>query len=274
MLSEDKATLLIKQAEDEAYVARQAAKDANAKADDAAKTASAAASAASPPGTKHVTYVPEIVKREIREELKKEVLATAQKDNWASPGAYPEWASRIRFYGDFRARYEGIGYPQGNADGGNFPNFNTINTGSPYDLSKTNPNLFPNYNTNQDRDRFRLRVRLGMEADLSDGFTTGLRIGTGDSSSPVSQNQTLGGLRRRLQQIRAVARSRLDQIPAVGRARRQRRPLRQSNSSLRSIWSGTRTSVSTAPRCRQNTRSSPASRPSSLPARSRSSTPI
>jgi hypothetical protein len=193
LLSEDKAAALIKQAEDEAYVARQAARDATAKADDASKAATTAAAAASPPGTQRVSYVPEIVKRQLREELKKEVLATAQKDNWASPGTYPEWASRIHLYGDVRTRYEGINYPKGNADGGNFPNFNTINSGSPYDLSKTNPNLFPNYNTNQDRDRFRLRARLGMDADLTNGFTAGLRIGTGENSSPVSQNQTLGG---------------------------------------------------------------------------------
>ena len=32
-----------------------------------------------------------------------------------------------------------------------------------------------------------------MEADLSNGFTAGMRIATGDSSTPVSTNQTLGG---------------------------------------------------------------------------------
>ncbi len=68
LLKEDEAQGLIKQADDEAYVSRQAAKDASAKADEAAKTASAAASAANPPGTRHVTYVPEIVKRQLREE--------------------------------------------------------------------------------------------------------------------------------------------------------------------------------------------------------------
>src|SRR5882724_4976351 len=54
VLKDDQAKALIKQAEDEAYVSRQAAKDATAKADDAAKAASAAATAANPPGTKHV----------------------------------------------------------------------------------------------------------------------------------------------------------------------------------------------------------------------------
>ncbi|MEI9923197.1 MAG: putative porin [Bradyrhizobium sp.] len=48
MLSEEEAQVLIKQAEDEAYVSRQAAKDANTKADEAEKTATAASAAAVP----------------------------------------------------------------------------------------------------------------------------------------------------------------------------------------------------------------------------------
>src|SRR5262245_18670317 len=64
VLKDDEAQALIKQADDEAYVSRQAAKDATVKADEAAKAATAASAAANPPGTRHVTYVPEIVKRQ------------------------------------------------------------------------------------------------------------------------------------------------------------------------------------------------------------------
>ncbi len=74
VLKEDQAADLIKQAEDEAYVSREAARDANTKADDAAKTAAAAAAAASPPGSKRVTYVPDIVKRQLRDDLRREVM--------------------------------------------------------------------------------------------------------------------------------------------------------------------------------------------------------
>ena len=59
ILKEDQADNLIKQAEGEAYVSRQAAKDAASKAEEAAKTASAASAAASPPGSKLVAYVPD-----------------------------------------------------------------------------------------------------------------------------------------------------------------------------------------------------------------------
>ncbi len=194
LLSEDEAQGLIKQAEDEAYVSRQAAKDATAKADEAAKAATAASAAANPPGTRHVTYVPEIVKRQLREDIKREVMAKAEKENWASPGAYPEWAQRIHFYGDLRARYEGDFFPAGN-DPINAVNFNAINTGSPFNNCASpgcNPYYPPTYNTAQDRERFRFRARLGLDADLLYGFSAGLRFATGENNSPVSTNQTFG----------------------------------------------------------------------------------
>jgi hypothetical protein len=189
VIKQDQADQLIKQSEDEAYVARQASKDATVKADEAAKAASAAASAANPPGTKHVTYVPEVVKRELREEIKKEVMDKAEKENWASPGAYPEWAQRIRFYGDVRVRYQGAFFPKGN-DQIDAINFNAVNTGSPYDFAS--PNNIPTYDTTKDRNQVRFRARLGMDADLSNGFDAGIRIATGQDNSPVSTNQTFG----------------------------------------------------------------------------------
>jgi hypothetical protein len=191
VIKQDQADQLIKQAEDEAYVTRQASKDATVKADEAAKAASAAASAANPPGTKHVTYVPEVVKRELREEIKKEVMDKAEKENWASPGAYPEWAQRIHFYGDVRVRYQGNFFPKGN-DQGDAVNFNTINSGSPYDISLGNGYVAPSYDAEKDRNQFRLRARLGMDADLTNGWDAGIRIATGQDNSPVSTNQTLG----------------------------------------------------------------------------------
>lgn len=192
VLKEEQAEALIKQADDEAYVAREAAKGATMRAEEAAKTAGAAAAAASPPGTKHVTYVPEVVKRQLREEIKRDVMAKAQTENWASPGKYPEWAQRIRFYGDLRARYEGQFYPTGNDP--RAYNFGAINTGSPYDWSDTtNPSYWPaTYNTSENRDRARLRFRIGADVDVSDNFMAGFRLASGDSNSPVSTNQTLG----------------------------------------------------------------------------------
>ncbi|NVO18005.1 MAG: putative porin [Rhodoplanes sp.] len=190
VFTEEEGTLLIKQAQDESYVARQAAKDAGARAEEAARTATAAAAAASPPGARHVTYVPEVVKRQLRDELRQEVMSKAQAEGWASPGKYPEWASRIRFYGDARMRYEKQTFPKGNLQDYAY-DFNTLNNGKPYDLGYSQ-SWYPTYNVTEDRERMRLRARLGFDADLGDAFTFGMRIGTGDSSSPVSMNQTFG----------------------------------------------------------------------------------
>jgi hypothetical protein len=195
VITQEQADGLIPQVDDEAFVTRQAVTDATTKADEAAKAASAAASAATPPGSKRISYVPEVVKKQLREEIRKEVMTQAKDEGWASPGKYPEWASRMRFYGDLRGRWEGQFFPDGgyNANAGNHVDFNAINTGSPYDVSDGYRQNGPLFNTTEDRNRFRLRARLGLDADLSDGFTAGMRLATGSDSSPVSTNQTLGG---------------------------------------------------------------------------------
>lgn len=190
IVTEEQATALIKQAEDEAYVARESTKGAAAKAEEATRAASAATAAAAPPGAKRVTYVPEIVKRQLRDDIRQEVMAQAKDEGWASPGKYPEWASHIRMFGDFRTRYQGNYYPSGNDLSGNLINFNAINTGPPFDF--TSGNFPPVLNANADRNRFLLRARLGAEADLSNGFSALIRLGTGQDNSPVSSNQTLG----------------------------------------------------------------------------------
>jgi hypothetical protein len=192
VLADDQAAALIKQADDEAYVARQATRDATAKAEGAEKKATTAVDATLPPGTRRVTYVPEIVKKQLRDEIRAEVMEKAEKENWASPGKYPEWAQRIRFYGDIRARYEGDFFPPGN---GPLQNYNAINTGNPFledNANAINPYFPPTYNTTQDRNRFRFRARLGADVDLFEGFSAGLRIATGENTSPVSTNQTFG----------------------------------------------------------------------------------
>lgn len=185
ILGKDDAADLIKQAQQDAVVARKQAQQ------DAVAAAKANAPESSNDDAVDVSYIPEVVKTQIRDELKQEVLDQARKENWASPRAFPEWTSRFRFFGDIRTRYEGDFYPSGNDNTGAFPIFNTINTGAPFDV--TGNAFSPQYNVDQNRTRFRLRARLGTEVDLSDGWTAGLRIATGNDSSPVSANQTLGG---------------------------------------------------------------------------------
>ena len=179
ILSQAEATELIRQAEQDAAIASAQAE---------------AAAAAVPPapaeGEERVTYVPQVVRNNIRDEIKQELMAQAQKEGWGKDDV-PEWTHTFRPFGDFRVRYEGIYFGDTNDNTGSFPNFNAINTGSPFDVSGT---VFsPQYNVDQDRNRARLRARAGTEIMLGDGFNGGVRLATGDSNSPTSPNQTLGG---------------------------------------------------------------------------------
>jgi len=198
LLPQADADELIRQAEADAAEARaQAAATQSAVAQLAAARQAApeaAAAAAVPADTVRVTYIPGVVKRQMVEEIRQEVMDQAVAENWAAPRTFPDWVSRLKLFGDVRFRYEGTFYPtngtNGNDNTGAFPNFNAINTGAPFDVTGT---VFsPQLNVDQDRERVRLRARLGLGADLGEGFTAGLRLATGDSNSPVSQNQSMG----------------------------------------------------------------------------------
>ena len=160
--------------------------------------AAAQEAAEAPPATDdqvRVTYVPETVKDELRSQIKDELLKET-KDNKLLEPQYqmPEWVAAFHPHADFRVRYEYIGFPTGNDATGAFPNFNVINTGQAFDTSSiSNPLFSPQYNTTEDRQRTRFRLRFGAEIDLDDQFTLGIRLGTGDSNSPVSGNQSFGG---------------------------------------------------------------------------------
>lgn len=143
--------------------------------------------------TVSVHYIPEIVKAQIRDELKVDLLKQARAEQWAAPNPLPAWwVSHLRVNGDVRVRFEDDLFPKGNDRTGSFPNFNAINTGAPYDTSPTNPDYAPQRNVDQNRDRIRLRARLGAAIDLENGFTAGIRLATGQDDQPVSQNQSLG----------------------------------------------------------------------------------
>ena len=137
-----------------------------------------------------VQYVPEVVKSQLRDEIKQEVMQQAREENWASPRLFPAWALRFTPFADFRGRYEGMFYPAGNDNTGAFPNFNAINTGPPFDVTGTT--FSPQLNVDQDRNRLRARVRFGAQLDLEDGFSFGIRVATGENNSPVTTNQSLG----------------------------------------------------------------------------------
>lgn len=142
--------------------------------------------------TQTIPYIPQTVRNQIKAEVETEMAAKAQSEGWAKPGEVAEWTKRIRIYGDLRVRGEGDFFAKGNAS--DIPNFSAINTGSPFDISRGNTSPFtPNLNTTHNRERPRLRARLGLDATLTDSIVAQVRVATGNDTQPVSANQTLGG---------------------------------------------------------------------------------
>ena len=122
-----------------------------------------------------VQYVPEAVRKQIADQVREEVVAQAKVERWGDANAVPEWADRLKWEGDIRMGYQGDRFSKNNA-----------------------PEVFQQVqgqnvsNTTEDRDRFRLRARLGLSARITPEIAAGLRLATGTLNDPVSTNQTLG----------------------------------------------------------------------------------
>lgn len=197
ILDKKKAEAIIKEAESKAAV--DAKKEMEQEKADVQKTEAAPPPAkpgeAQGPAPVRVTYVPDFVKEEIRNEVRaelknevvKEVKAEAKKEKWGIPAALPDWVNRFKLSGDFRTRYEGqyygdnnlpysyIAWPVVNAEGG---------------IIQAGRDAF--FDTTQDRDRYRIRMRLALEAQIDENFKAGIRLATSNDRSPISINQTLG----------------------------------------------------------------------------------
>ncbi|MFZ2974784.1 MAG: putative porin [Ferribacterium limneticum] len=135
-----------------------------------------------------VQYVPETVKNEIRDQLRQEVLAQAKAERWAEPNAVPSWLDRIKWEGDIRVRYQMEEFARSNASPDDY--FLAL-TSSP-ETTRAAGFIPVSANTQTDRDRFRVRARLGMLARVSDDWSAGVRLATGTTSDRVSTNQTMG----------------------------------------------------------------------------------
>ena len=177
ILTKEEAETMIKQAEADAATAA------------AQKDIAALPPEPTPEEEMRISYIPEVVKNQMRDQIQQELLAHAREEKW-SEKKYPEWTDKFKPFGDIRVRSENTFFPEGNDNTGAFPNFNAINTGAPFDTAGTQ--FSPQYNVDQDRERTRLRARAGAAIMLGEGFNAGLRVATGESNSPVSPNQSLG----------------------------------------------------------------------------------
>lgn len=142
-----------------------------------------------------VTYVPEIVRKqiseqvraEIKEEVTKDVMAQAKADGWGVPGALPEWIKGVRLYGDVRARTQGDLFASDNPSNA-YLDVNQVNDSGGIGEAGIDALL----NTTEDRNRMVGRVRAGLTAQLGNSFSVDVRLASGNQRSPVSTNQTLG----------------------------------------------------------------------------------
>lgn len=142
-----------------------------------------------------VTYVPEIVRKQIsaevgahiKDDVAQQVVAQAKADGWGVPGALPEWIRSVRLHGDVRARSEGDLYASDNAQNA-YLDVSKVNDSGGIGLAGEEALL----NTSEDRNRMVGRVRAGLTADLGNSFSLDFRLASGNMRSPVSTNQTLG----------------------------------------------------------------------------------
>jgi hypothetical protein len=158
--------------------------------------ADAAAVAKSDEGAVRVPYVPQIVKDEIAKQVAEEVkpgvvadvISEAKTEKWGVPGALADWLTRTRLTGEVTLREEGVLYDGSNAHNQFFNYFAINQAGS---IAKAGQNAF--LDDDETRVRFRGRARLGVESDLSDSLTAGMRLVTGNTSDLVSETQTVDG---------------------------------------------------------------------------------
>jgi hypothetical protein len=157
--------------------------------------ADAAAAAKADEGAVRVPYIPQIVKDEISKQVAEavkpgvvaDVVKEAKAEKWGVPGAMPEWLSSIKVVGDVRLRAEDILFAKDNLTSLYLDFQNVNNKGG---IGKAGAGAF--LNVSEDRPRLRARARFGVEADISPSVKAGVRLATGNTTDPGSENQTLG----------------------------------------------------------------------------------
>ena len=183
LLTREQAQQLVKQAQDKAS------------ADAATLAAKNAAQAKEEESAVRVPYVPQIVKDEISKQVEAEVkpaivadvVKEAKDEKWGVPAALPDWLSRVRVYGDVTFREQSDIFPRDNSQN-LILDYNAVNQAG--GIAKA---TYPFLDTTDDRNRFRLRARVGVEGDVSPYVAAIIRLATGSlTTNAASESQTLG----------------------------------------------------------------------------------
>ncbi len=144
------------------------------------------------PPVVRVPYVPQVVRDQIRNEVREEVLARARTERWGVPNATAEWTDRIAIEGDIRVRQQSDRPAGDNPSPLDFLAASLGGTTRAPDFAAGSATGLPTGSTQDDRDRLRLRTRLAINAKVADTVTAGVRLATGSATDRVSTNQTLG----------------------------------------------------------------------------------
>ncbi|WP_415878646.1 putative porin [Methylomonas sp. TEB] len=182
VITDKAANEMIKQAEVEAGQQVAEAKAAGAKE-------------AVPADEVRVAYVPDFVKDEIRQQVRSElreevvgdVMQKAKNEQWGLPNALPEWTRRFKLSGDIRLRSQHEMMAKENI-ANSYIDWQAVNERGGLNAAGVDQFL----NTTTDRQHFRERLRLGIDAAITDGMKAGVRLATGNQRDPVSTNQSLG----------------------------------------------------------------------------------
>lgn len=153
-----------------------------------------------PAGVTRIPYIPKYIRNEIRdtvrlglrEDVLDDVMTQARNESWGVPGTNPDWTKAIKIKGDLRTRYQSDQFSDGNFT--QYRDYNAINARGGIVPAGIDAFL----NTTENRDRLRLRLRLGIDAQVTQGVLASVRLTTG-GDNPVSSNQTLGGYGSRYQ---------------------------------------------------------------------------
>ena len=146
-------------------------------------------------GAIRVTYVPEVVREQLRKEVAEQmrgevaaqVVEQAKEQGWGVPAALPEWISRVTWSGDIRFRGRVDLFDPANIEGVQL-DFATINSRG--GIGKAGLDAFTN--VTEDRQRMQVQARLLLEGAVSNDVTIGARLVTGNLRDPGSNNETLG----------------------------------------------------------------------------------
>jgi hypothetical protein len=144
------------------------------------------------PNAVRVPYVPEVVRNQIRDEVKNDVIAQAKAERWAEPNKLPGWLDRFEFYGDVRVRGQADLY----ADDNTAPIDYDLSLDRSSGLTTRHAELADSGrldgNTRDSVPTLRLRARLGVIARVSESTSAEIRLASGSNNSATSTNQTLG----------------------------------------------------------------------------------